>query len=579
MTDKIEKDSSGKLILKEIAKWMIPLFCSFFLAAFKYYETTGYGIKDFFFSLKSLFLKMFFIAQPVSIEGNAKIFWADIFLCIVFILFSLLSSKNIIKLKAGIKERIINIELFLSIFFAVGFSTDLYSFIWTRPESWLCSLLKVYALLLLSGTIFISLRQDICEKIVLFYESHKKVFTCIFVIAFAEVYYRQFIEDTTLTVLTTNYRLFHGAFNLAINIMLILAILKILIMKDEKRQRLCLILLYFSIYYSGIHDNDRNVVAFFFTMIAAIDELPEIVLGIGMAENIGLLIFAFPLTMNGTISNFNGISLGIINSTNYSAHLFMIMLAYCILRRFILPWYSYAILTLLTILGIHIQHGKTDFVLMILLIALCFINQLRLIIGKKVPSVPKKIISFFIIFAQPIIFVFTYIGTFTYYKNPASWDFLAKMSEVVYRDVWTRYDDMINSFSSNRIRLMGTNVLERGWGVSDTYRVGENVVERYAENYYTFVDEVPARLILIGGIIMTAIFLSFFIMVSKKLIDRHMVCLAVSLVFFALQGFMEQFSVRYAFNYVIIAIFMYAVNEKYKNGMEVCVEQRKVKES
>lgn len=245
--------------------------------------------------------------------------------------------------------------------------------------------------------------------------------------------------------------------------------------------------------------------------------------------NLTLLLLTAFYSLAGIISNlvfFRGdiyrYSLGIDYSTDLSAYVFYLCLAYCYLNYHKMNWQSWLGLIVIDIVMYLTTNTRVDAFLILLII------PVMLIVSSPVDSKIEKFIASSFWYLN-IIFPYVFILLTYYFTFEKSW--MVKLNRILSGRL--TYGE--EGFARYGITLFGRKIIEHGWGGAK----GLHMMKDNPFNYF-YIDSSFVRLIVINGLIVGIIAFIILILISIRETIRHNYVLPAILFLVVLSSLIDQ---------------------------------------
>lgn len=259
------------------------------------------------------------------------------------------------------------------------------------------------------------------------------------------------------------------------------------------------------------------------------------------------LIFIMVSAIFGLIDNLSYVrggfvrrSFGIVYPTDFSAHVFYLILAYCYLYFDRLKIKHYLVISLIAIAVYYFCNARLDTICILLIIP-------TMVITKKCLKLSHLNIMDFSWMLTALLAVLTYIGTFLY---EYSYNILFKLNMVLSHRI-SLSSEGLTRFG---VHAFGSHVVEHGWG-------GSSGIKAFNANnqsfHYFILDSSFVRSLVIYGFIFTVllivlitinayylvkindyVLLGIFLLIAvSSVVDQHMLELAYNPFFLGIIGF------------------------------------------
>lgn len=270
-----------------------------------------------------------------------------------------------------------------------------------------------------------------------------------------------------------------------------------------------------------------------------------------------MLVFMFISSSLGIIKDlvfyragFYRHSFGILYPTDFAAHTFYLLLAYCYLNFKKLNWWRYSIFILIAILLMITTQARLDIILIVLMIPLMVIAQ-RAYDGKPF----SMILASFYWFIAPLLGYITVIAGYFYDHS--------RLYHLADRAVSGRLELSHKAFKMYGVHLFGSHVIEHGFGGNQG---AKNFKAFGMDKHYFFIDSSFVRLLIIYGLIAFVLVLVIMSMLGYYSVKCHDFIFATVMVMVALSSVIEQHFLDISYEPFLIALL--AKNVFYDNHLD-----------
>lgn len=272
------------------------------------------------------------------------------------------------------------------------------------------------------------------------------------------------------------------------------------------------------------------------------------------------LIIVFLCAKIGIIANFDSIgkngqivhAYGSIYYTNFAAHVFYIVLAYSLLKKFEFNYLDYVITFLISFWLVFKYTARLDgYLVFILLLTIIFKKKLFIFLKNKLVKKVMVIIPIFLIFLELLLCV-TYKYNGIYYE-------LDKIFS-------NRLSQSYIGFNNYSIKLFGQQIQMQGYG-------GVSAAQHAFVKYF-YLDSSFVQLLLIEGLVFFVLILVLLFYNNYKFLNKNAYILCISLLLVTISSLVDENLIFVAYNFVLLATFAnvdkFSV-EKHENSKELFI--------
>lgn len=232
-------------------------------------------------------------------------------------------------------------------------------------------------------------------------------------------------------------------------------------------------------------------------------------------------------------------AMGIVYPTDFAAHIFYLILAYCYLNFKRLNLASYFGIVVVTCITYAITQARLDVLLSLLTIPVMYIAR-RAYFGNKVSS---NIASFYWIGA-PILAYITIVASYFYSASNT----LFRIANEAFSKRLEISHLAINKYG---ISLFGNHVLEHGFG-------GDQGIHHFYQSgmsgNYFFIDSSYMRLAIIYGLVIGIFVIIVMSLISLRSVATKEFCLAAIILLVSISCMIEQHLLDISYNPFLIAL-------------------------
>lgn len=389
--------------------------------------------------------------------------------------------------------------------------------------------------------------------------------TAAFYIVFSYLYLNSFLRTTMIPSLIGHFGYsddFYFSQRCAAYLMSLIAAVSIFKLKNRKELALAL-----SVFLTGyLHWFVRgffDVIELFIPIVAAAGQDFKKILKIAFGIGITVMIAAFWLSQNGYIydivrdvwgSIYDYHSFGIINTTDWAAHMMFLMLNWYLIRNGSMTLLEYAVMIFILRFNMVLVHGKTDIVCMALFIVLAGglqgwrylrsrtgIKRWKLVdqLERLIKRAGKYAISVFHLLCTASMFIAACLYGIT-------GNMLADRVSRLFLSTDSRAKQSWEALSSNSVKLFGSSIYEHGYGAQFQLPAGAE---------YFFLDSLYIRWFVVYGL---AAFVLLNILVNRTYVQAlkqkyYAIIVAISVMIAG--AVMEHFAGVIAYNVLLMFVF------------------------
>lgn len=230
-------------------------------------------------------------------------------------------------------------------------------------------------------------------------------------------------------------------------------------------------------------------------------------------------------------------SFGIVYPTDFAAHIFSLILAYCYLIFDKLDLKRYVIIALIAVGVNYFNNARLSTIMILLIIPIMWIAQK----AKNNVRWAQIFAGNYWIFTPILAFLTIYTSYFFTWNN----HILIKIDNLLSGRI-----HLSNfGFYKYGFSLFGQKIIEHGWGSQS----GLKLMSRNATNYF-YIDSSYVRLAIIYGILVGLIILSILLCVSIRSIYSGRYVLAAIVLLLSISSMIDQHMLEVAYNPFVIAL-------------------------
>lgn len=232
-------------------------------------------------------------------------------------------------------------------------------------------------------------------------------------------------------------------------------------------------------------------------------------------------------------------AMGIVYPTDFAAHVFYLILAYCYLNFKKLNWISYLGIIVVACITYTITQARLDVLLSLLTIPIVYIAR-KAYFGNKTS---RNIASFYWI-GTPILAYVTVIASYFYTANNA----LFRIANEAFSKRLGISNLAINKYG---LSLFGNHVLEHGFG-------GDQGIHHFYQSgmsgNYFFIDSSYMRLAIIYGLVIGIFVIIVMSLISLRSVATKDFCLAAIILLVSVSCMIEQHLLDISYDPFLIAL-------------------------
>lgn len=326
-------------------------------------------------------------------------------------------------------------------------------------------------------------------------------------------------------------------------IAILLAFVKILMDKYDKRKVLILFIIFILFCCSSYFSTYRVLIEYFIFMLAANKVNIKKIIKIFFVTSSIMLIITIISAKLGLIENliyYRGVSgkkresFGVIYPTDFAAHVFFICLSYLVLRRKNIKGYEYLCITIVAFAIYYFCDARLDTISILIAVLITFLYN------KKIISCKSRIVQFLL----SLSFVFFAILSISLSINYNENKYIHNEINHILSGRLELGNKMINRHG---IKLFGQKIDDHGFGGSTEFN--------YEEYEYNYIDCSYVRILLKYGVAILIIIGISNAWSSKRIIREKNYFLLLIMFVISINSIVAQHYIDFSYNFLLLVYF------------------------
>lgn len=341
------------------------------------------------------------------------------------------------------------------------------------------------------------------------------------------------------TTTTFIYKYSIHEFFILVEISYVMMVLKIIFLDKSLNKKIIFVLFSIIFYISAVYSGDNKLVILLAFILASENISFEYILKIYVGIITSELLFTLVCSLYGTIKNliyFRGVgkisyAFGSVYITNFCAHIFYLVLAYVLIKKFNINFMEKFIITCIGFFVLFVEAVRLDGILILVIVVITIVPN----IWNNLKRFNIKWILFIELILSSIMIILSY------YYSPTN-----RLTIVLDEILSNRLSQGKQAFLEYPVKLFGQSIKMQGLG-------GETgAMHAYREYFY--IDSSYVQLIFINGVVMYLIVITLIVTSTYQFFKDKKYVLVISIVLVCISSMIDDLLLNMSYNIFLLSI-------------------------